>query len=243
MCDWTRVMAGLLTVALLSGSACTHQKVRISQASDTQLSCAALRNELARVEQSRAEIDSKTGFSDRNVGMALVFWPGVIVNESQAASAEAAAVARLDRLNQLYYDTQAMPDLYPDWWQAYPARWDVLIEHENGNYPEEELYKLLMRRAPLKVLIFYDWGVFAQEGRPGRQQWFPEKLKDLFRIGRTVAGHQPEAENTEYLLLVGQAEQEGGPHRWRYLCVQGGCWPEQPSKPQALSEFESNSLI
>ena len=53
---------------------------------------------------AHAEIDSKTGFSGRNVGMALVFWPGIIVNESQASSAEAAAVARLDRLNQLYYE-------------------------------------------------------------------------------------------------------------------------------------------
>lgn len=104
MSNWTRTMVGFFTVALLSVSACTHQKVRISQATDTQLSCAALRNELARVEQARAEIDSKTGFSGRNVGMALVFWPGIIVNESQASSAEAAAVARLDRLNQLYYE-------------------------------------------------------------------------------------------------------------------------------------------
>ena len=58
------------------------------QASDTQLSCEALRNELERVEQARGEIDSKTGFSGRNVGLALLFWPGIIVNESQASSAE-----------------------------------------------------------------------------------------------------------------------------------------------------------
>ena len=84
--------------------ACTHQKVCISQASDTQLSCEALRNELERVEQARGEIDSKTGFSGRNVGLALLFWPGIIVNESQASSAESAAVARIDRLTQLYYE-------------------------------------------------------------------------------------------------------------------------------------------
>ena len=94
-------MALLLAFGL---SACTHQKVRISQASDTQLSCAALRNELAQVEQARAEIDQKTGFSARNIGMALTFWPGVIVNEAQASSAEAAATARIERLNQLYYE-------------------------------------------------------------------------------------------------------------------------------------------
>ena len=84
--------------------ACTHQKVRISQTTDTQLSCAALRNELARVEQARAEIDSKTGFSGRNVGMALVFWPGIIVNESQQPALRPPLWPGWDRLNQLYYE-------------------------------------------------------------------------------------------------------------------------------------------
>ena len=99
------IVSSVLGLIVLGGSlGCTHQKVRISQASDPQLSCAALRNELARVEQARAEIESKTGFSGRNVGMALVFWPGIIVNESQASSALAATTARIDRLNQLYYE-------------------------------------------------------------------------------------------------------------------------------------------
>lgn len=99
------IVGSVLGLIVLGGSlGCTHQKVRISQANDTQLSCMALRSEMARVEQARADIDSKTGFSGRNVGMALVFWPGIIVNESQAASAESAAVARMDRLNQLYYE-------------------------------------------------------------------------------------------------------------------------------------------
>jgi len=106
MCHRNRwIVSGVLGLIVLGGSlGCTHQKVRISQANDTQLSCMALRSEMARVEQARADIDSKTGFSGRNVGMALMFWPGIIVNESQAASAESAAMARMDRLNQLYYE-------------------------------------------------------------------------------------------------------------------------------------------
>ena len=45
--------------------------------------------------------------------MALVFWPGIIVNESQASSAESAAVARLDRLNQLYYEHDCLKEDQP----------------------------------------------------------------------------------------------------------------------------------
>ena len=94
----------VVTALALGLSACTHQKVRISQTSDTQLSCAALQNEMAQVEQVRAEIDDKRGLSARNIGMALTFWPGVLVNEMQGSSAETAAVARAERLNQLYYE-------------------------------------------------------------------------------------------------------------------------------------------
>ena len=39
----------------------------------------------------------------------------------------------------------------------YPARLDAIVEHENGESVEEEMWKLLMWRAPLKVLIFYDY--------------------------------------------------------------------------------------
>ena len=114
---WPRICPSVLRLSLIvllvGGAACTHQKVRISQPSDTRLSCSALRSELDRVEQARAEIDAKTGFSGRNVGMALVFWPGIIVNESQASSAESAAVARLDRLNQLYYEQGCLKEDQP----------------------------------------------------------------------------------------------------------------------------------
>ena len=39
----------------------------------------------------------------------------------------------------------------------YPSKLHVLIEHEHGESIEEEMWKLLFLRAPLKVLIFYDW--------------------------------------------------------------------------------------
>ena len=93
---------------LPASSACTHQQIRVSQTNDTQLSCLALRNELTQVEEVRADIDSKTGFSGRNVGLALVFLPGIFINEAQASSAAAAAVARTNRLNQLYYERRCL---------------------------------------------------------------------------------------------------------------------------------------
>ena len=40
---------------------------------------------------------------------------------------------------------------------VYPAGYDVIIEHENGEQIEQEMWKQLMWRSPLKVLIFYDY--------------------------------------------------------------------------------------
>jgi hypothetical protein len=33
----------------------------------------------------------------------------------------------------------------------------IMIEHENGNNPEEEMYNLIFHRSPLKVIIFRDY--------------------------------------------------------------------------------------
>ena len=59
--------------------------------------------EIDRAEDARLEVQDKTGFSGRNVGMALLFWPGIIVNEVQGGKAEDAAQDRVERLNGLYY--------------------------------------------------------------------------------------------------------------------------------------------
>ena len=43
---------------------------------------------------------------------------------------------------------------YPN--SGYPFLWDILIEHENDKCPENEMWKLMLLRSPLKVIIFYD---------------------------------------------------------------------------------------
>ena len=137
-------------------------------------------------------------------------------------------------LDAIYYEAQT--DLFPDWGKIYPARLEVYIEHENGNYPEEEMYKLLMWRASLKVLIFYDWAEFQKEGnrREHRWQWLSEKLTTMFNMGRAVEP-QPEAANAEYLLLVGHTTEQGEAPVWRYWHIVGGQWPTAPGDGTRLS--------
>ena len=88
---------------------------------------------------------------------------------------------------------------------GYPPILDVLIEHENDDDVEVEMWKLLMFRSPLKVIIFYDWGDNAKkEGNSEkRKKWLPDKLRELTRMAIRVEQLWPENKDTEYLFIVG----------------------------------------
>ena len=136
-------------------------------------------------------------------------------------------------LDAIYFDptNNPVPGLGEGF--GHPARLEVYIEHENGNNPEEEMYKLLMWPASLKVLIFYDWP--AYDHNPNHQQWLTQKLTTMFQMGREIDVQRPGVSKAEYLFLVGQTEHnEVHIPTWRYLVAQDGCWPEQPGELQPL---------
>ena len=98
----------------------------------------------------------------------------------------------------------------------YPSKLHVLIEHENLGNIEEEMWNLIFFRAPLKVLIFYDW----DENRNKKQKiWVKDKLKTLKKMLETVNGFYPECEQTEYLFIIGNTN-NGNPDKdvikWRW---------------------------
>ena len=84
----------------------------------------------------------------------------------------------------------------------YPPCMDVLIEHENDEYIEEEMWKLLMWRSPLKVLVCYDWAE-DEKTTCKRTQWLKNKLDELADMARQVNETWKEAEDTEYLIVIG----------------------------------------
>ena len=136
-------------------------------------------------------------------------------------------------LDAIYFDptNNPVPGLGEGF--GHPARLEVYIEHENGNNPEEEMYKLTMWPASLKVLIFYDWP--AYDHNPNHRQWLTQELTTMFQMGREIDVQRPGVSKAEYLFLIGRTEQEGV-HipTWRYLVAQDGCWPEQPGEPRVL---------
>lgn len=102
-----------------------------------------------------------------------------------------------------------------------PACLDAIIEHENDADVEQEMYKLLIFRSPLKVLMFNDWN--EDEKTSGeREEWLNSRLGELLKMGSEFEARWPEAYDTEYLFLVGNRLKEGGMPRWRYMTVRSG---------------------
>ncbi|MDE0028065.1 MAG: hypothetical protein OXU42_01505 [Deltaproteobacteria bacterium] len=100
-------------------------------------------------------------------------------------------------LDAVYYDKNSSLQDRLGRKYVFPACMDVIIEHENNRRDVgTEMWKLLMWRSPLKVLIFYD-------NDEADNTWLTEKLKKLLGWCTEVDSKWPEADNTEYLFLVG----------------------------------------
>lgn len=105
----------------------------------------------------------------------------------------------------------------------YPSDLPVLIEHEQGDKIEEEMWKLLFWRSPLKVIIFYDYTEEEKNGKKDRESWAQDKLKKKFLwMLREVEGFFEENSKTEYLFIVGDRENEKSLPRWRCVSVRSG---------------------
>ncbi|MCH9753766.1 MAG: hypothetical protein K0T99_02560 [Alphaproteobacteria bacterium] len=92
----------ILLSFVLVASSCSHRKVTVNRVSDMHMSCDEIMIESRQLEDMLQEIDGKTGMSGRNVGMALLFWPGIFVNEMSGNEAAKLANDRLAVLTRLY---------------------------------------------------------------------------------------------------------------------------------------------
>lgn len=97
----------------------------------------------------------------------------------------------------------------------YPSKLHVLIEHEHGEKIQEEMWKFIFLRAPLKVLIFYDYDENEKETKE-MKIWVQDKLKALKKMLNTVNGFFPECELTEYLFIIGNRSDYRGDVKWRW---------------------------
>lgn len=97
----------------------------------------------------------------------------------------------------------------------YPSLLPVIIEHEHFNNVEEEMWKLIFWRSPLKVLISYDWNE-DEKTTHRKRNWWTDKLKALSEMLTTANRDYPETEMTEYLFIIGNREDVQSDIKWRW---------------------------
>ena len=95
------IYASAIIGAALFLSACSHTQVKVRDAGDSRLTCTEIAAETAEINMVLKDIDDKTGLSGRNVGLGLLFWPGIVVNQMNAGDARKAANDRLGVLADL----------------------------------------------------------------------------------------------------------------------------------------------
>lgn len=93
-------LAGLMVFAL--GGCATSEKVQVSQIGDSQMSCSNLTEELSKMDNAQAEIDSKKGVTGTNVASTLFFLPGLVYTYYDAGEATKAVGDRRNKLVEIY---------------------------------------------------------------------------------------------------------------------------------------------
>jgi hypothetical protein len=87
---------------MLLASCVSNRAVQTVQAGDQQKSCTQLQTELAQLGTVFEDVKDDSGVTGKNVGLALVFWPGIIVNEVRANKNQDSVDSRVNYLTTIY---------------------------------------------------------------------------------------------------------------------------------------------
>ena len=93
--------SAFLMVGLLVGCV-SNKSIQTVQVGDANKSCGQLKAELADLGAFFEEVKDDSGVTGKNVGLAIVFWPGIIVNEVRSNKNEDSVDARITYLTTIY---------------------------------------------------------------------------------------------------------------------------------------------
>lgn len=98
----------VITSGLLFGCA-TSQKIQVVQPGDHNLSCDAIKAELAKLDKAEADIESKKGVTGTNVAGALFWLPGLAYTYYDAGEATRLVNDRRSAMTTLYNNKNCAP--------------------------------------------------------------------------------------------------------------------------------------
>ena len=93
----------LVVIGAFALTACVSNKtIQTVQIGDEEKSCPELKSELQTLGVKFEEAKDESGVTGKNVALAIFFWPGIIVNESQAGKNQESIDRRVTHLSGLY---------------------------------------------------------------------------------------------------------------------------------------------
>ena len=87
---------------LLIAGCVSNRAVQTVHPGDYEKSCEALQYELTQLGATFDSAKDDSGVTSKNVGLALVFWPGIIVNEVRSNKNQDSISDRMKHLGALY---------------------------------------------------------------------------------------------------------------------------------------------
>ena len=95
-------LALVACVSFFLASCVSNRAVQTVQAGDQQKSCNQLQAELGQLGAEFEDVKDDSGITGKNVGLAVVFWPGIIVNEVRANKNQDSVDSRVNYLTTIY---------------------------------------------------------------------------------------------------------------------------------------------
>lgn len=92
----------VLSLIMMLAGCVSNKSVQTVQIGDEEKSCDQLKGELGQLGVTFDEVKDDSGVTGKNVGLAIVFWPGIIVNEVRSNNNEDSISDRISHLTTIY---------------------------------------------------------------------------------------------------------------------------------------------
>lgn len=91
-----------LSLIIMLAGCVANKSVQTVQIGDEDKSCDQLKAELVQLGVTFDEVKDDSGVTGKNVGLAIVFWPGIIVNEVRSNNNEDSLSDRISHITTIY---------------------------------------------------------------------------------------------------------------------------------------------
>jgi len=92
----------LVLLAVLATACVSNNAIQTVKPTDYQMTCSELKEELSTLGVAFEESRKESGVTGGNVALAVVFWPGIIVNEMRSNQNQDSIARRAEHLSQIY---------------------------------------------------------------------------------------------------------------------------------------------